>query len=78
MAQVFAGSVNDDRLRTLGHAFEMACELLGVTERTHPLRERVASTVIELGTLGERDLERLTQLTLDAIRGNERMLTVHQ
>ena len=79
MGEFLATSVVDnERLRTLGHAFETACELLGVKERTHPLRERIASTVIGFGILGERDLGRLTTLTLAAIQGNEHMPKVHQ
>ena len=49
-------------------AFEEVCRSLGLAERTDPLRDMVAKKVIEFAQQGERDPERLKELTLAAFK----------
>jgi hypothetical protein len=58
-----------DTVAAMAAAFEKACYSLGLAERTDPLRDLVARKVIEIAETGERDPERLCELTLEALRG---------
>ena len=49
-------------------ALERAREALGLAARTDPLTMIVANKVIELANAGERDPQRLCDLTLQAIQ----------
>lgn len=48
-------------------AFERVREALGLADRTDPLTMIVANKLIELAKAGERDPQRLCELTLRAI-----------
>ena len=49
-------------------AFEDVCCSLGLAERADPLRDMVAKKVIEFAQRGERDPDRLKELTLAAFK----------
>jgi hypothetical protein len=66
LGAVSPGEADAECFKTLGVAFENACGKLGIAERSDPQRERVATKVIELARLGERDLDRLTTRTVAA------------
>ena len=53
-------------------AFERVREALGLADRTDPLTMIVANKLIELAKAGERDPQRLYELTLRAIASPSR------
>ena len=53
-------------------AFERVREALGLADRTDPLTMIVANKLIELAKAGERDPQRLYELTLRAIAAPRR------
>ena len=53
-------------------AFERVREALGLADRTDPLTMIVANKLIELAKAGERDPQRLYELTLQAIASPRR------
>ena len=54
---------------TLGHVFEDVLKELRLVNRQDPVTELIAETLIDLANAGERDPERLKQLTLEAVKG---------
>jgi hypothetical protein len=56
-----------DHVGAMGAAFEQALAALGLTDRSDPLCEVVAKKVIELGKQGERDPDRLRDLTIRSL-----------
>ena len=63
--EVFDPEVNT----LLGEVFEDVLKALGLINRVDPVTELVASKIIELAQVGERDRDRLTKLTLQAFQG---------
>ena len=57
-----------DVVTAMASAFDDACRSLGLAERTDPLRDLVARTVIEIAGQGERDPQRLCERTLNVLR----------
>ena len=57
-------------VRILTTAFENACKVLGLRDRTDPLTELLAKKIIEAAQTGERDPARVEQLALDALRSS--------
>jgi hypothetical protein len=55
-------------IEVMSTAFEEACRLLGLAQVTDPLREMVATKIIECAQTGERDRVRLRDCALKAIR----------
>ena len=52
----------------LGEVFKDVLTTLGLVNRVDPVTELVAEKIIELARAGERDPDRLKQLTLEAFR----------
>ena len=50
----------------LGEVFEDVLRTLGLVNRVDPVTELVAEKIIDLAHAGERDRDRLKQLTLEA------------
>jgi len=65
--EVFDPEVNT----LLGEVFEDVLKTLGLVNRVDPVTELVASKIIELAQVGERDRDRLTKLTLQAFQGRK-------
>jgi hypothetical protein len=57
-----------DAVKAMGTAFEEVCQALGLADTNDALRDLVARKVIELAQQGERDVDRLRELTLDHFR----------
>lgn len=57
-----------DITETMSVAFEDACRMLGLAERSDPLRDMVARTIIDCAQTGERDPVRLRDRALEAIQ----------
>jgi hypothetical protein len=53
----------------MASAFDEACRVLGLAERTDALRDLVAQKIIECAKTGERDPARLRDCVLRAIKG---------
>ena len=69
-------SFDPEAVAMIAAAFEDVCRSLGLAERTDPLTELVAKTVIEIAQAGERDPVRLRERTLEALKRpgpNQRM-----
>jgi hypothetical protein len=62
-------SFDDQSVKAMTTAYEAVLVELGLTDRTDPLTEIVASKVITICQMGERDPDRLRELTLNDIRG---------
>jgi hypothetical protein len=58
-----------EAVEAMSAAFEEACHVLGLAERTDPLRDMVARKIIDCAQTGERDPARLRDCALAAIRG---------
>ena len=58
-----------DRIEIMSAAFEQACRELGLEIPEDPLRETLARKIIECAQTGERDLARLRDCALRAVRG---------
>ena len=56
-----------EAVQAIAGAFEEACRKLGLAERTDPLRDIVASKVLEVARTGERDPVRLCERALKEI-----------
>jgi hypothetical protein len=56
-----------DAKRVMGIAFEMACIVLRLN-RTDPIADKVAETIVKLAKGGERNPDRLCDDALDALR----------
>src|SRR5688572_16379149 len=59
------GAFEPDAVKAMGIAFEDVCGALGLADTNDALRDLVARKVIELAQQGERDGDRLRELTLD-------------
>ena len=57
-----------DVTAAMSAAFEDVCRVLGLAERTDPLRDLVARKIIECAQAGERDPRRLRDRALAAIK----------
>jgi hypothetical protein len=57
-----------DTTRAMGVAFEDACHVLGLSDRTDPLTEIVAKKIIECAVLGEHDPVRLRDLVIKELK----------
>jgi hypothetical protein len=57
-----------DRIAIMSAAFEQACRELGLDVPEDPLREALARKIIECAQTGERDLSRLRDFALKAVR----------
>jgi hypothetical protein len=58
-----------DAVKAMSAAFEEACRMLGLAERTDSLRDFVARKIIECAQTGERDPIVLRDCALKAITG---------
>jgi hypothetical protein len=61
-----------ETIEVMSAAFENACRTLGLAERTDPLRNLVAEKIIECAQTGQRDVNRLRDSALDALKGGGR------
>ena len=66
--QAFAPEVRE----SMSEAFRQACDVLGFTSPTHPLRERVARYIIELAKRGIRSKAALYFMTVDEFTTRQR------
>jgi hypothetical protein len=66
--QAFAPEVRE----AMSEAFREACDVLGLTRPTHPLRERVARYIIELAKRGIRSKAALYFMTVDEFTTSQR------
>jgi hypothetical protein len=57
---------------TVGAVFEDVLQLLGLVDREDPVTTMVAEKMIQLTRAGERDPDRLKQLTLEAFEGTRK------
>jgi hypothetical protein len=62
-------SFDAETTRAMGAAFECARIALNVPNGSSPTIETIAEKITELAQRGERDSERLCDLTLAAVRG---------
>jgi hypothetical protein len=62
-------SFDEQSVRAMTAAYEALLIELGLTDRTDPLTEIVASKIITICQMGERDPERICELALKDIRG---------
>ena len=60
---------DSDAVKAMSTAFEDACRILGLAERTDSLRDFVARKIIECAETGERDPVLLRDCALKAIAG---------
>jgi hypothetical protein len=58
-----------DAVAAMSTAFEEACRVLGLAERSDPLCNLVAEKILECAGTGERDPIRLRECALQAIGG---------
>jgi len=63
------GAFEPEMIATMGDVFEDVLRTLGLVDREDPLTTMIARKVIELAQHGERDRDRLKQLTLEAFEG---------
>jgi hypothetical protein len=56
-----------EAIDVMATAFEDACRALGLGD-SHPRREYIAKTVIELAQQGERDADRLRERTIAFVK----------
>jgi hypothetical protein len=61
-------SFDPEAVAMIAGAYEDACRSLGLRERTDPLTEIVARTVIDIAQAGERNPIRLRERTLEALK----------
>jgi hypothetical protein len=65
-----AGAAFDDRsVEAMALAYEAVLLNLELIDRDDPLTEIIANKIIECAAAGERDVDRLRDLTLHQIRG---------
>jgi hypothetical protein len=60
---------DEQSVKAMTTAYEATLIELGLTDRTDPLTEIVASKIITICQMGERDPERICELALNDIRG---------
>jgi hypothetical protein len=63
-----SGVFYPEDLRILGTAFDMACAVLGRTPQPVAMREVIARNIVEAAQQGERDLHRLRDSGLAAVK----------
>ena len=63
------GVFQPEEVAALAHVFDDVLHTLGLVDRTDRVTTLVAKKVIELAQTGERDADRLKQLTIEAFRG---------
>jgi hypothetical protein len=59
-----------EQVALMGNVFEDVLKTLGLVDRDDPVTTLVAHKIVELAQAGERDPERLKQLTIGAIKGD--------
>jgi hypothetical protein len=64
----FSESFDPDAVRAMMAAFDKACEVLGVVDRSDPITETVAKMIVEQAHTGKRDPDKLCALTLRALQ----------
>lgn len=64
------GTLNPEETRVIGEAFDAACMLLGRISDTS--RSAVADKIMDAAANGERDLIRLRDAGMDALRSKRR------
>jgi hypothetical protein len=62
---------DDAATRVMGEAFDAACKELGDMRQSHLMREGMAKRIIEAARAGERDVGRLREAALVAVKGQE-------
>jgi hypothetical protein len=62
---------DDAATRVMGEAFDAACKELGDVRQPHLVREGIAKRIIEAARAGERDVGRLREAALVAMKGQE-------
>ena len=62
-------SFDEQAVKAMTAAYETILVELGLSDRTDPLTEIVASKIITICQMGERDPERIRELALKDIRG---------
>jgi len=62
-------SFDEQAVKAMTAAYETILVELGLSDRTDPLTEIVASKIITICQMGERDPERICELALKDIRG---------
>ena len=67
MPKRFAESFDPDTVRAMMAAFDKACEALGLVDRSDPITETLAKTIVVQARTGERDPAKLCALTLRAL-----------
>ena len=66
-------SFDDVAMRTMGAAFDQACDALGNFGTSVTAREIVAKRIIEVAKLGERDQSRLYRHAVDGLGIDKRL-----
>jgi hypothetical protein len=61
------GVFEPEAIERMTAAYENALKVLQLTDRNDPITELVASKIIQIAEVGERDRERLCQRTLEAL-----------
>jgi hypothetical protein len=61
---------DEGSVKAMTSAYEAILVELGLTDRTDPLTEMVASKIINICQMGECDPERICEFTLKDIRGS--------
>ena len=62
------GAFGPEQIAMLARVFEDVLPTLGLVDRTDPATTMVAKKLIELAQTGERDPERLKQMTIQAFK----------
>jgi len=62
------GAFDDRTVKVMATAYEASLQELGLTDRKDPITEMVATKIIEIARLGERDPVRLRELALKDLR----------
>jgi hypothetical protein len=65
-----SGAFDPDTINALTTAYEHACAVLDVADRTDPLKEVIANAIIERAKTGERDVVRLCEAVLKELLSN--------
>jgi hypothetical protein len=63
-----SGAFDPEDLRILGTAFDMACAVLGRTPQPIAMQEAIARNIVRAAQQGERDLHRLRDAGLAAVK----------
>jgi hypothetical protein len=56
-----------ETIKAITTAYERACSELQLVDRTDPLTELVAKTIITVAETGERDPERIRQMAMEKL-----------